>query len=100
MAASNTLLQTMVPDRMRGRVMSFFSMSLMGMAPFGSLLSGAVATRVGAPWTVALGGTLCLVAALLFWMRLPSLSRDGATILIAQGAMAGEPTEAHTIRKN
>jgi MFS family permease len=100
MAASNTLLQTMVPDRMRGRVMSFFSMSLMGMAPFGSLLSGAVATRLGAPRTVALGGMLCLVAALLFWMKLPSLSRDAATILIAQGAMAGEPTEAHTIRKN
>jgi MFS family permease len=100
MAASNTLLQTMVPDRMRGRVMSFFSMSLMGMAPFGSLLSGALATRLGAPRTVAFGGMLCLVAALLFWMRLPSLSRDGAPILIAQGAMAGEPTEAHTIRKN
>ena len=99
MAASNTLLQTMVPDRMRGRVMSFFAMSLMGMAPFGSLLSGAVATRLGAPQTVAIGGALCLLAALLFWARLPSLSREGAAILIAQGAMAGEPAEAHTIRE-
>lgn len=94
MSASNTLVQTMVPDQMRGRLMSFYSMSLMGMAPFGSLLAGAVAARVGAPRTVLLGGASCLIAALVFWLRLPSLTREAVPILIAQGAMSGEPSEA------
>jgi MFS family permease len=94
MSASNTLVQTMVPDKMRGRLMSFYSMSLMGMAPFGSLLAGAVAARVGAPRTVLFGGASCLAAALAFWLRLPSLSREAVPILIAQGAMPGEPSEA------
>ena len=76
MAASNTLIQTMVPDHMRGRTMAFFSMSLMGMAPFGSLLAGAVAYHVGAPETVAGGGILCFAAALLFCLRLPDLTRS------------------------
>jgi MFS family permease len=76
MAASNTLIQTMVPDHMRGRTMAFFAMSLMGMAPFGSLLAGAVADHIGAPKTVAGGGVLCLAAALVFWLRLPGLSRE------------------------
>jgi MFS family permease len=96
MSASNTLVQTMVPDKMRGRLMSFYSMSLMGMAPFGSLLAGAVAARVGAPRTVLFGGASCLAAGLAFWIRLPSLSREAVPILIAQGAMPGEPSEADT----
>ncbi|HVF91535.1 MAG TPA: MFS transporter [Blastocatellia bacterium] len=95
-SASNTLLQNLVPDRMRGRVMSFFSMSLMGMAPFGSLLAGAVATRFGAPATVAAGGALCLLAALVFSLRLPSLRREAVPILIALGAVPGEPPEIDT----
>ncbi|HSE98495.1 MAG TPA: MFS transporter [Blastocatellia bacterium] len=65
MAACNTLLQSMIDDRLRGRVMSFYSMSLMGMAPFGSLLAGGVAARLGAPMTVAAGGILCILAAAL-----------------------------------
>ena len=98
MSASNTLVQTMVPDRMRGRLMSFYAMSLMGMAPFGSLLAGAVASRIGAPGTVAAGGGLCVCASLLFWSRLPGLSPEAVPILIAQG-MAGEPAEAGTIQQ-
>lgn len=73
MAGSNTLLQSLVPDRMRGRIISFYSMSLMGMTPFGSLLAGALAARIGAPNTVALGGTVCLAAALAFLLKLPKL---------------------------
>jgi MFS family permease len=96
MATSNTLIQAMVPDRMRGRTMSFFSMSLMGMAPFGSLIAGAVASHAGAPRTVAGGGLLCLAAALLFWLRLPSFSREAGPILVARGAISGEPTKAKT----
>ncbi len=96
MSASNTLLQTMVSDRMRGRVMSFFSMSLMGMAPFGSLFAGAVADRIGAPETVAAGGIICLVGGLLFGQRLPSLRREARPLLVAQGIVAGESPETDT----
>ena len=86
MSGSNTLLQTMVPDRMRGRVMSFYTLSLMGMAPFGSLFAGAVSTRIGAPHTVAVGGILCLAGALLFKLYLPSFEGDAATIIVDQRA--------------
>lgn len=96
MSASNTLVQTMVPDRMRGRLMSFYAMSLMGMAPFGSLLAGTLASRIGAPATVAAGGALCIGASLLFWSRLPDLRREAGPTLIAQGAMPGEPLGADT----
>ena len=92
MAASNTLLQTMVTDRLRGRVMSFYSLSLLGMAPFGSLGAGVVATRIGAPATVAVGGALCLLGAFLFGVRLPSLQREAAPLLLVQGAMGSEPS--------
>src|SRR5207253_3638997 len=60
MGATNTLLQVMVPDRLRGRVMSLYSMMFIGMGPIGALLGGAVAARIGAPWTVAIGGVTCL----------------------------------------
>jgi hypothetical protein len=92
MAASNTLLQTMVVDRLRGRVMSFYSLSLLGMAPFGSLGAGVVATHIGAPDTVAVGGALCLLGAFLFGVRLSSLQREAAPLLLAQGATVSEPS--------
>ena len=60
MASSNTLIQAMMPDRLRGRIMSVYSMMFMGMAPFGALSAGAIAHHVGAPWTVALGGVACI----------------------------------------
>jgi MFS family permease len=63
MAASNTILQTIVQDDKRGRVMSFYSMAFLGMAPFGSLLAGALANRLGAPRTVMISGTLCIAGA-------------------------------------
>ena len=71
-AASNTILQTIVDDDKRGRVMSFFTMSFMGMTPFGSLFAGAVAGQIGAPATAQVGGLACLVGALLFAVWLPS----------------------------
>jgi MFS family permease len=94
MSASNTLVQMIVPDQMRGRLMSFYAMSLMGMTPFGSLLAGAVTVRIGASRAVALGGALCLIAALVFWLRLPSLRHEALPILIAHGVLPGEPSEA------
>jgi MFS family permease len=75
MASSNTVLQTLVDDDKRGRVMSFYTMAFLGTAPIGSLLAGAVAARVGATWTIAVGGTACIAAALLFGRRLPILRR-------------------------
>ncbi|HEX8824318.1 MAG TPA: MFS transporter, partial [Archangium sp.] len=72
-AASNTLLQTIVEERMRGRLMSFYLMAFVGTAPFGSLLAGALAARIGAPATIALGGGVCVAVAAWFSVKLPSL---------------------------
>ena len=76
MAGSNTILQLIVDERMRGRVMSLFSMAFLGMAPFGSLLSGIVADRIGAPHTLAICGLLCVLNGVAFAYRLPSLRKQ------------------------
>ena len=73
MAASNTLVQTLVDEDKRGRVMSFYTMAFFGMAPFGSLAAGALGARLGAPITVVIGGLLTLGAAGLFAAKLPAL---------------------------
>ena len=75
MAATNTILQTIVDDDKRGRVMSFYSMAFMGMAPFGSLLAGGLATKIGAPRTVILTGTICIAAAAWFATRLTEIRK-------------------------
>jgi len=75
MAASNTILQTIVEDDKRGRVMSLYSMAFLGMAPFGSLLAGTLATTIGAPRTVMLTGSICLIGASWFAMNLPAIRR-------------------------
>lgn len=75
MAASNTIIQTIVDDDKRGRVMAFFLMAFLGTAPFGSLLAGSLATRIGAPHTIFLGGSCCLLGALWF-VRQRSAIRD------------------------
>ncbi len=86
MAASNTLIQVMVPDRLRGRVMSVYSMMFMGMAPFGALLAGVLATHISAPRTVALGGAVCLVGAGIFALRLPFIRGEARQMILAQEA--------------
>jgi len=73
MVASNTILQTLVEEKMRGRVMSYYTMAFMGMAPFGSLLAGALAHAIGAPRTVILSGVACILGALWFWTRLKTI---------------------------
>jgi MFS family permease len=75
MASSNTILQTIVAEDKRGRVMAYYSMALQGIAPFGSLAAGAIAARVGAPLTIVAGGALCLCGAALFAWNLPTLCR-------------------------
>ena len=84
-AASNTALQTLADNEMRGRVMSLFSMMLVGMAPFGSLLAGWAADRVGAPLVVAIGGGFCAVAGIVFATQLPRLREAAKPILAARG---------------
>jgi MFS family permease len=76
MAASNTVLQTIVDEDKRGRVMSFYTMAFMGTAPFGSLLAGSVADRIGAPHTLLFGGIGCVLGAFWFATSLPALRRD------------------------
>ena len=73
-AASNTMIQAMVPDELRGRVMSVYSMMFMGMAPFGALLAGLLADRFGAPAAVAAGGVACIVGAVVFGLKLPGFA--------------------------
>lgn len=85
MASANTILQTIVDDDKRGRVMSFYSMAFMGMAPFGSLLAGAAASEFGAPYTVMIGGALCLVGPMVFASRLPALRAMVRPIYVKKG---------------
>ena len=73
MAASNTVLQTIVEEDKRGRVMGFYSMAIVGTAPFGSLIAGVVANRIGAPATLGIGGALCALGALWFVRKLPQV---------------------------
>lgn len=91
MASSNTLIQAMVPDHLRGRVMAVYSMMFMGMAPIGALLAGFAAHAFGAAETVAAGGVLCILGAAAFARKLPSLRTEGRRLIIAQQAAAGEP---------
>ena len=93
MASSNTLIQAMVPDHLRGRILSVYTMMFMGLAPFGALTAGAVAHRIGAPWTVAAGGLACIVGAAFFWTQLPVFRREARELVLAQGMMAGTPAQ-------
>jgi MFS family permease len=72
-ASSNTIVQTIVDEDKRGRVMSLYAMSLMGMMPFGSLLAGAVAGKIGVQHTLLLGATFCIIGALIFASKLRRL---------------------------
>jgi MFS family permease len=85
MASSNTLIQSMVPDRLRGRVMSIYSMMFMGMAPIGALLAGGIAARISAPWTVAIGGMGAVAGSILFGRNLPKIRVEARQLIMAQG---------------
>jgi MFS family permease len=82
MASSNTLIQAMVPDNLRGRVMAVYSIMFMGMAPFGALLAGALAHSLGAPATVAICGAVCIVAAVVFWLRSPAFRYEARQVIV------------------
>jgi MFS family permease len=93
MAATNTLLQAMAPDRLRGRVMALYSMMTGGMAPLGALTAGAAADRIGAPAAVAIGGVACVFGAFWFWRRWPGLRESARELLVAAGMMTREASD-------
>lgn len=84
-AASNTILQTITDDNMRGRVMSFYTIAIMGTAPFGSLLAGYLAKTIGTPGAILAGGLICLAGALLFLIKLPVLKNDVTPVYVKLG---------------
>ena len=75
MASTNTLLQTLVDDDKRGRVMSLYVMAFMGTAPIGSLVAGTLASKFGAPFTILSGGVICLMGGIAFALYLPELRK-------------------------
>ncbi len=87
LAASNTVIQTLVRDEMRGRVMALYGVAFMGMTPFGSLLAGAVATRIGAPLTLVGSGLICVLGAIAFGRRLPALREIARPIYAERGIL-------------
>lgn len=76
MASCNTILQTIAEDDKRGRVMSFYTMAFMGMAPLGSLLAGSLASTIGAPYTLFISGVICIFGATMFATKLPLLRKE------------------------
>ena len=98
MASANTLIQAMVPDRLRGRTMAVHSMMFIGMAPIGALFAGAVANRIGAPLTVAIGGLGAIIGSAIFARNLPKIRVEARELIIAQGMAGGEPAQEMTAR--
>jgi MFS family permease len=89
--SANTLIQAMVPDQLRGRVMSLYSMMFLGMSPLGSLVAGKMAQHIGAPRTVALGGLASLVGGVIFALKWPSMRAPARELVAAQGMMRPQP---------
>ncbi len=87
MASCNTIIQTVVDDSKRGRVMSFYTMSFMGMSPFGALLAGYGASRIGAPDTLIVGGLVCILASLLFARRLKAMREAVRPVYAKKGVV-------------
>jgi MFS family permease len=93
MAATNTIIQTLTPGEMRGRVMSYYTMAFVGMAPFGSLLAGGLAHYLGAPHTVIITGACCVLGSLWFTFELPAVRKIMRPIYVEMGIIptAHEP---------
>jgi MFS family permease len=89
LAGSNTIIQTLVPEQMRGRVMSYYTMAFVGMAPFGSLLAGGLAHWIGAPHTVMITGACCLLGCGWFTLQLPDVRKVIRPIYEEMGLLRG-----------
>jgi MFS family permease len=84
-ASSNTIIQTITDDDKRGRVMSFYTIAIMGTAPFGSLLAGSLAKIIGTPFTILIGGISCMIGAFFFYKKLPELRRIVRPVYVRMG---------------
>lgn len=100
MTASNTVIQTLVPEDKRGRVMSYYMAAFVGMAPFGSLLAGWMAHWIGAPRTVMVTGTCCIAGGVWFWSQLPGIRREIRPIYERLGIIAPVPEEVEETGPN
>jgi MFS family permease len=96
MAASNTIMQTIVDEDKRGRVMSFYTMAFIGMMPFGSLMAGGLANSIGAPRTVMIGGALCMICAGWFATQLKEIRRQIRPIYVDLGILPEVATGIQT----
>jgi MFS family permease len=90
MASSNTVLQTIVEDDKRGRIMSFYAMAFTGTMPFGSFLSGSLASRIGAPNTLLIGGLACILGSIMFGRQLPKLRPLVRSVYVKKGILPEE----------
>jgi len=99
MASSNTVVQTVVDDDKRGRVMAFYAMAFMGMAPFGSLLAGFTASKIGAPYTILLSGVAAIAGAAAFFSRLGELKEKVRPIYLKLGLIPGASAGSGTTGK-
>jgi MFS family permease len=93
MASCNTIVQTVVDEDKRGRVMSFYAIAFVGMAPFGSLIGGSLAHNIGAPLTLSLCGVSSIVGAIFFYKRLPEIRKFVRPIYLHMGIIQEMPTE-------
>jgi predicted MFS family arabinose efflux permease len=91
MASSNTVVQSLVEDHQRGRVMSIFTMAFTGTMPLGNLVAGALAGGFGARNTLLLSGVICIVVVLFFFRELPQLRQQAAPVLARLNPNAAEP---------
>jgi len=98
MASTNTILQTITEESLRGRVMAFYTMAFLGTAPIGSLLAGVVASRVGASPTIILGGVACVGGGLWLALRLPVLREAVRPIYVKRGIISAVQADAGTAR--
>jgi len=90
MASSNTVLQTVVEEDKRGRIMSFYAMAFLGTMPFGSLLSGSLASKIGTPNTLLIGGLICILGSIAFARQLPKLRPLVRSIYVKKGIIPEE----------
>jgi MFS family permease len=95
-ASSNTIIQTITDDDKRGRVMGFYTMAIMGTAPFGSLIAGALAKAIGTPATIFVGGTTCLAGAIIFLRKLPELKTLVRPVYVKMGIIPEVATGIQT----
>ena len=92
MASTNTILQTITEEHLRGRVMAFYTLAFLGTAPIGSLLAGVVADRIGPPATIVAGGFVCVAGGVWLALRLPSLRQHVRPIYVERGILPGLPS--------